>query len=94
MKLSKFKKLYIYLHMKYCELTKRKMIREYIAIYKYKNKIGYFVNATGLNKLDAKEKVRTIVYHSGFFNGIKKKKDIEVILIENGELNDGLFKIC
>ena len=88
------KKVYIYIHMKICKLTGKKMIKEYLAIYKYKNKIGYFINATGFNKKDAKEKVRTIVYHSDFFNGIKNKKEIEVILIENGELNEWLFKFC
>ena len=77
------RKIYIYLHMKFCDLTGRKMIREYTAVYKYKNKIGYFINATGFNKKDCIEKVRTIVFHSGFFNGIKDKKDIQVIVIEN-----------
>ena len=50
---------------------------------KYKNKIGYFINATGFNKKDCIEKVRKIVFYSGFFNGIKDKRDMQVIVIEN-----------
>lgn len=94
MKINRFKKIYLYLHMKLCDITGKKFIKEYIAIYKYKNKIGYFINATGINKRDAKEKVRTIVYHSDFFDDLKSKKEIEVILIENGELNEWLFEFC
>ena len=33
------RRIYIYLHMKFCELTGKKMIKEYTAVYKYKNKI-------------------------------------------------------
>ena len=77
------RRIYIYLHMKFCELTGKKMIKEYTAVYKYKNKIGYFINATGFNKKDCIEKVRTIVFYSGFFNGIKDKRDMQVIVIEN-----------
>lgn len=77
------RRIYIYLHMKLCELTGKKMIKEYTAVYKYKNKIGYFINATGFNKKDCIEKVRTIVFYSGFFNGIKDKRDMQVIVIEN-----------
>ena len=77
------RRIYIYLHMKFCELTGKKMIKEYTAIYKYKNKIGYFINATVFNKKDCIEKVRTIVFYSGFFNGIKDKRDMQVIVIEN-----------
>ena len=69
--------------MKFCELTGKKMLKEYIAVYKNKDKIGYFTNATGFNKKDCIEKVRMIVFHSGFFDGIKDKKDIQVIVIEN-----------
>lgn len=69
--------------MKFCELTGKKMIKEYTAVYKYKNKIGYFINATGFNKKDCIEKVRTIVFYSDFFNGIKDKRDMQVIVIEN-----------
>lgn len=82
------KKIYIYIHMKICNITGKKMIKEYVAVYKYKNKIGYFINATGLNKIDAKNKVRTIVFHSDFFNGIKNKKEIKVLLIKNGDCNE------
>lgn len=78
-----FRKIYINLRMKYCDLFNKKMIKEYTAIYKYKNKIGYFINATGFNKRDCIDKVRTIVFHSDFFNGVKNKKDIQVIVIEN-----------
>jgi len=77
------RKIYIYLHMKYCDLFHKKYLKEYVTVYKYKNKIGYFINATGFNKKDCIDKVRTIVFHSGFFNGIKTKKDIQVIAIEN-----------
>ena len=87
MKIGRLKKIYIYLHMKYCKITGRKMIKEYTAFYKYKNKVGYFINATGFNKRDCIDKVRTIVFHSDFFDGLKDKKDIQVIVIENeGEL--------
>ena len=81
------RRIYIYLHMKFCELTGKKMIKEYTAIYKYKNKIGYFINATGFNKKDCIEKVRDVVFNSGFFDEIKNKKDIQVIVIENEEDN-------
>ena len=40
-----------------------------------------------LNGYDCIEKVRDIVFNSGFFNGIKNKKDIQVIVIENEEDN-------
>lgn len=83
MKIGRLKKNYIYLHMKYCKITGRKMIKEYTAFYKYKNKVGYFINATGFNKRDCIDKVRTIVFHSNFFDGLKDKKDIQVIVIEN-----------
>ena len=33
------RRIYIYLHMKFCELTGKKMIKEYTAIYKYKNSV-------------------------------------------------------
>lgn len=83
MKISRLRKIYIYLHMKYCNIFHKKFIKEYIAIYKYKNKIGYYMNATGFSKRDCKDKVRMIVFHSGFFNDLKDKKDIQVIVIEN-----------
>ena len=38
MKMGRLKKLYIYLHFKYCKLFNKKMIKEYTAVYKYKNK--------------------------------------------------------
>lgn len=59
------------------------MIKEYTAFYKYKNKVGYFINATGFNKRDCIDKVRTVVFDSDFFDGLKDKKDIQVIVIEN-----------
>ena len=83
MKMGRLKKLYIYLHFKYCKIFNKKMIKEYTAVYKYKNKIGYFINATGFNKRDCIDKVRTIVFHSGFFSEMNNKKDIQVIVIEN-----------
>ena len=83
MKIGRLKKIYIYLHYKYCKIFNKKMIKEYTVVYKYKNKVGYFINATGFNKRDCKDKVRTIVFHSNFFNGIKNKNDIQVIVIEN-----------
>lgn len=76
---------YIYLYMKYCKLFHKKIMREYTAIFKYGNKIDYFINATGFNKRDCIEKVRDIVYYSDFFDGVKDKKDIQVIVIENKE---------
>lgn len=79
------RKTYIYLYMKYCKLFHKKFMREYTAIFKYGNKIDYFINATGFNKRDCIEKVRDIVYYSDFFDGIKDKKDIQVIVIENKE---------
>lgn len=83
MKISRWRKIYIYLHMRYCDIFHKKFIKEYIAIYKYKNKIGYFKNVTGFSKRDCENKVRTIVFHSDFFNDLKDKKDIQVIVIEN-----------
>ena len=77
------RKIYIRLHMKYCKLFHKKYIREYTAVFKYKNKIDYFINATGFNKRDCIEKVRDIVFNSGFFDEITNKKDIQVIAIEN-----------
>lgn len=77
------RKIYIYLHIKYCKLFHKKFIREYIAVFKYKNKVDYFLNATGFNKKDCIEKVRDLVYNSGFFDGIKDKREIQVIVIEN-----------
>lgn len=81
------RKLYISIHIKYCKLFHKKYIREYTAVFKYKNKINYFINATGFNKRDCIEKVRDIVFNSDFFDGIKNKKDIQVIVIENEENN-------
>ena len=83
MKIGRLRKIYIYLHMKFCKITGRKVIKEYTAFYKYKNKVGYFINATGFNKRDCIDKVRTVVFHSNFFDGLKDKKDIQVIVIEN-----------
>ena len=82
MKPNIIKKIYIYIHMKYCELTHQKFLKNYIVIFKYKNKIGYFTDAIGLNKKDVIEKTRMVVYHSGFFNGLKDMKKIQVIAIE------------
>ena len=79
------RKIYIRLHMKYCKLFHKKYIREYTAVFKYKNKIDYFINATGFNKRDCIEKVRDVVFNSGFFNGIKNKKDIQVLVIATVE---------
>ena len=84
---SIIRKLYIFLHMKYCKIFHKKFIKEYTAVFKYKNKIDYFVNATGFNKSDCINKVRDVVFNSGFFDGIKNKKDIQVIVIENEEDN-------
>ena len=38
MKIGRLKKIYIHLHMKYCELTHKKFLRNYIVVFKYKNK--------------------------------------------------------
>lgn len=83
MKKSLINKIYIHLYMKYCRITHKKFLKRYIAVYKYGNKIGFFTDAIGINKNDCIEKVRTIAYHSGFFDGIKNKKNIQVIVIEN-----------
>ena len=82
MKICIIKKIYIYLHMKYCELTHKKFLKNYIVIFKYKNRIGYYTDVIGLNKKDAIEKTRMVVYHSGFFDGLKDMKKIQVIAIE------------
>ena len=50
MRTSLMKKIYIYLHMKYCDLRHKKFLKSYIVVFKYKNKIGYFTDAIGLNK--------------------------------------------
>ena len=83
MKISRFRKIYIYLHMKYCELTNKKKLRNYIVVFKYKNKIGYFTDAVGFNKRDVIDKTRMVAFHSGFFNGLKDMKKIQVIAIES-----------
>ena len=80
------KKIYIYLHMKYCKLRHKKFLKNYIVVFKYKNKIGYFTDAIGLNKRDVIEKTRVLVYHSGFFNGLKNMKKIQVIAIEREDM--------
>ena len=86
MKVSLMKKIYIYLHMKYCKLRHKKFLKNYIVVFKYKNKIGYFTDAIGLNKKDVIEKTRVLVYHSGFFNGLKNMKKIQVIAIEREDM--------
>ena len=86
MKTSLMKKIYIYLHMKYCKLRHKKFLKNYIVVFKYKNKIGYFTDAIGLNKKDVIEKTRVLVYHSGFFNGLKNMKKIQVIAIEREDM--------
>lgn len=83
MKIGRFRKIYIYLHMKYCELTNKKFLRNYIVVFKYKNKIGYFTDAVGFNKRDVIDKTRIVAFHSGFFNGLKDMKKIQVIAIES-----------
>lgn len=84
MKINRLKKCWIYLHLKYCEIFNKKILTEYITIFKYKNKIGYFINVPAFNKRDAKRKVRDIVKYSDFFVGenIKNVKDIQVIVIK------------
>ena len=86
MKICIIKKIYIYLHMKYCKLRHKKFLKNYIVVFKYKNKIGYFNDAIGLNKKDVIEKTRVLVYHSGFFNGLKNMKKIQVIAIEREDM--------
>ena len=83
MRISIWKKMYIYLKMKYCDITGKKMYKHYTTIFKYKNKVGYFKNVLGLNRKDVIEKVRTIIYYSDFFNEIKNINDIQVIVIES-----------
>lgn len=83
MKIRKIKKLCIYLHMKYCELTHKKFLRNYIVVFKYKNKISYFTDAVGFSKRDVIDKTRMVAFHSGFFNGFKDMKKIQVIAIES-----------
>lgn len=83
MKKNLINRAYLRMYMKYCEVTHKKFLKRYIAVYKYKNQIGYFTDAIAINKYDCIKKVRTIVFHSGFFDGIKSKKDIQVIVIEN-----------
>ena len=83
MKIKLINRIYLRLYIKYCEITHKKFLKRYIAVYKYQNKIGYFTDAIGISKRDCIEKVRTIVYHSGFFDGVRNKKDIQVIVIEN-----------
>ena len=86
MKTSLMKKIYVYLHMKYCKLRHKKFLKNYIVVFKYKNRIGYFTDAIGLNKKDVIEKTRVLVYHSGFFNGLKNMKEIQVIAIEREDM--------
>ena len=83
MKISLLNKIYIFFHIKYCKIFKKRFLKEYLAVYKYKDRIGYFLNVPGLNKKDCIKKVRTVIYNSRFFNGIKAANDIQVIAIEN-----------
>lgn len=83
MKIGRLKKVYIHLHMKYCELTHKKFLRNYIVVFKYKNKIGYFLDAVGFNKRDVIDKTRMVVFHSVFFYGLKDMRKIQVIAIES-----------
>ena len=83
MKPKLYKRVYIYLYIKYCKLMHRNFLKNYIVIFKYKNKIGYFTDAIGINKKDVIDKTRMIVFHSGFFHGLKDIKRIQVIAIEN-----------
>ena len=88
MKKKLISKLYIRIYLKYCELTHRRFLKHYIVIYKYRNKIGYYIDAVGLNKKDVIQKVRVLAYYSGFFNEIKNINDIkkiQVIAIKIGE---------
>lgn len=82
--MKKWRKIYINLHIKLCEIFNKKILTEYITVFKYKNKIGYFINVPAFNKRDAKRKVRDIVKYSDFFVGenIKNVKDIQVIVIK------------
>ena len=86
---KRINRLYIYLYMKYCKLFHKSFLKNYIVIYKYENNIGYFLDAVGINKRDVIKKVRMLVYHSNFFNGIKNIKSIEIIAIENEGLRNG-----
>lgn len=92
MKISIMNKLYLGIYIKYCRMTKKRFLKRYIVVYKYKNKIGYFTDAIGISKRDVISKVRVLVFYSGFFNEIKSLKEskkIEVIAIEAGdETND------
>lgn len=88
MKIGILNKLYINLKMTYCDITGKKMLKDYITIFMYKNKVGYYVGVPALNKRDVIDKVRTIVFYSDFFDGIKNKKDIQVIAIESEENHD------
>ena len=45
------RRIYIRLHMKYCKLFHKKYIREYTAVFKYKNKIDYFIRRVYWNGL-------------------------------------------
>jgi hypothetical protein len=81
MKITLRRKLYIYLRMKFCKLTKRSYFDNYTVIYKYKNKISYFNHGVGISKKDAINKVRTIIKYSDFLNGVNEK-DIEIIAIK------------
>ncbi len=83
MKIGRLKKVYIHLHMKYCELTHKKFLRNYIVVFKYKNKIGYFLDAVGFNKRDVIDKTRMVVFRSGFFYFLKDMRKIQVIAIES-----------
>lgn len=83
MKIFFLKKIKMYLYLKYCNLTGKKYFKNYITIFKYKNKIGYYTNVIGFNKKDAIEKTRMVAYHSGFFYGLKDMKKIQVIAIES-----------
>lgn len=83
MKKSLFKRIYIYLHMKICNITKQKFLKNYIVVFKHNNKIGYFTDAIGLNKKDVIEKTRVLVYNSSFFDDLEDQKKIQVIAIES-----------
>lgn len=87
MKKLKLRKIYIFLHYKWCSLLQKNVLTEYITVFKYRNNVGYFINVPAFNKKDAIRKVREIVKYSDFFYGqkINKLNEIQVIVIKRND---------
>lgn len=81
-------KIYIMIYMKYCKIRHKRFLKRFTVVYKFKNKIGYFTDAIGMNKKNVISKARVLIYYSGFFDEIKNFRDINKIDIIAIEMED------